>query len=78
MNDVAPQVLTQSLTRMKDYLSKEPDLAPFKEMILWKNAQWLFGQIADKPTVNTNHEGMIVRLAEIEVYPSLHRISPYA
>jgi hypothetical protein len=24
---------------MKDYLSKEPDLAPFKEMILWKNAR---------------------------------------
>jgi predicted TIM-barrel fold metal-dependent hydrolase len=36
---VAPQVLTQSLARMKDYLSKEPDLAPFKEMILWKNAR---------------------------------------
>ena len=38
---VAPQVLTQSLARMKDYLSKEPDLAPFKEMILWKNAKRL-------------------------------------
>ena len=38
---VAPQVLTQSLARMKDYLSKEPDLAPFKEMILWKNAKSL-------------------------------------
>ena len=37
--NVTPQVLTQSLARMKDYLSKEPDLAPFKEMILWKNAQ---------------------------------------
>ncbi len=36
---VAPQVLTQSLARMKDYLSKEPDLAPLKEMILWKNAK---------------------------------------
>ena len=41
---VAPQVLTQSLARMKDYLSKEPDLAPFKEMILWKNAKWLLEQ----------------------------------
>ena len=29
---VAPQVLKQSLARMKDYLSKEPDLAPFKEV----------------------------------------------
>ncbi len=38
---VAPQVLTQSLARMKDYLSKETDLAPFKEMILWKNAKSL-------------------------------------
>ncbi len=46
---VAPQVLTQSLARMKDYLSKEPDLAPFKEMILWKNAKRLFDQTGAKP-----------------------------
>ena len=39
---VAPQVLKQSLARMKDYLSKEPDLAPFREMILYKNAYPLF------------------------------------
>ena len=39
---VVPQVLTQSLARMKDYLSKEPDLAPFREMILYKNAYPLF------------------------------------
>ena len=39
---VAPQVLTQSLQRMKQYLSTEPDLAPYREMILWKNAQRLF------------------------------------
>ena len=39
---VAPQVLTQSLARMKDYLSKEPDLAPFREMILYQNAYPLF------------------------------------
>ena len=39
---VAPQVLTQSLGRMKQYLSTEPDLAPYREMILWKNAQRLF------------------------------------
>ena len=81
---VAPQVLTQSLARMKDYLSKEPDLAPFKEMILWKNAQCLFGQTTDEdfsaPIRNetaaanssffTLHSSfMIVRIAEIEVYP---------
>ena len=39
---VAPQVLTQSLARMKDYLSKEPDLAPFCEMILYQNANQIF------------------------------------
>jgi predicted TIM-barrel fold metal-dependent hydrolase len=39
---VAPQVLTQSLTRMKQYLSSEPDLAPFREMILYQNANQLF------------------------------------
>ena len=66
---VAPQVLTQSLARMKDYLSKEPDLAPFKEMILWKNAKWLFGQSGEKPTAAIAAANMIVRIAEIEVYP---------
>ena len=39
---VAPLVLTQSLARMKDYLSKEPDLAPFREMILYQNTNQLF------------------------------------
>ena len=39
---MAPQVLTQSLARMKDYLSKEPDLAPFREMILYQNANQIF------------------------------------
>ena len=39
---VAPQVLTQSLQRMKQYLPTEADLAPYKDMILWKNAQQLF------------------------------------
>ena len=66
---VAPQVLSQSLARMKDYLSKEPDLAPFKEMILWKNAKWLLGQTGEKPSAATATANMIVRIAEIEVYP---------
>ena len=66
----APQVLTQSLMRMNQYLTSEPDLAPFKEMILWKNAKWLFGQLGE----NTSSEvpdmtKMLVRIAEIEVYP---------
>ena len=38
---VAPQVLTQSLARMKQYLTTEADLAPFREMILWRNANSL-------------------------------------
>ena len=37
----APQVLTQSLQRMKQYLTDEPDLAPYKEMILRENAHKL-------------------------------------
>ena len=66
---VAPQVLTQSLARMKDYLSKEPDLAPLRKMILYQNAKWLFGQTGKKPTAEHAAQNMIVRIAEIEVYP---------
>ena len=67
---VAPQVLTQSLARMKQYLTTEPDLAPFKEMFLWKNAKWLFGQLREIPTAEkTDMTKMLVRIAEIEVYP---------
>ena len=66
---VAPQVLTQSLARMKQYLTTEPDLAPFKEMILWKNAKWLFDQTGEKPSAAIATTNMIVRIAEIEVYP---------
>ncbi len=65
----APQVLTQSLSRMKQYLASEPDLAPFKDMILRKNAQWLFGQTKEKPAAELTSANMIVRIAEIEVYP---------
>ena len=39
---VAPQVLTKSLERMRQYLSDEPDLAPFREMILYQKANQLF------------------------------------
>ena len=67
---VAPQILTQSLNRMKDYLSKEPDLAPFQKMILTENARWLFGQTSDKPVADVPHANtMLYRLAEIEVHP---------
>ena len=67
---VAPQALTQSLARMKQYLSTEPDLAPFCEMILYKNAQWLMSQSSEKPsTISRSTDGMLFRLAEIEVHP---------
>ena len=39
---VAPKMLTQSLARMKNYLSSESDLSPYKAMILHKNACQLF------------------------------------
>ena len=67
---VAPPVLTQSLARMQQYLTTEPDFAPYREMILHKNAQWLFHQAGEKPTAATPDAAtMIVRIAEIEVYP---------
>ena len=66
---VASQVLTQSLQRMKQYLTTEPDLAPFREMILYKNAEWLLGMSQTKPVAESFNGKMIVRLAEIEVYP---------
>ncbi len=67
---VAPQVLTQSLARMQQYLTTEPGLAPYREMILHKNARWLFHQAGEKPTAATPDAAtMIVRIAEIEVYP---------
>ena len=66
---VAPQVLTQSLLRMKQYLTEEPDLAPFREMILHKNAEWLMGMSQTKPVADTYNGKMICRLAEIEVHP---------
>ena len=42
---VAPQVLTKSLQRMKRYLTTEPDLAPYKDMILYKNARSLISSL---------------------------------
>ena len=67
---VASKVLTQSIARMKQYLTTEPDLVPFREMILWENAKWLFNQTGEKPSAKNSDVGtMIVRIAEIEVYP---------
>lgn len=76
---VAPQVLTASLARMKQYLTNESDLAPFREMILHKNAEWLFGLSGEKPMAERQEGKMIVRLAEIEVYPEyLQKYLSYA
>ena len=66
---VAPQVLTASLQRMQQYLTDEPDMAPYKEMILHKNAEWLLGLASDKPIAEKHDDTMLVRLAEIEVHP---------
>ncbi len=68
---VAPQVLTQSLKRMQQYLTEEPDLAPYKEMILWKNARSLL-QPQSAPLHHREGQGngdLLVRIAEIEIYP---------
>ena len=65
----APQVLKAGLERMKQYLSDEKDLAPFRKMILEENARWLFG-MANKPSAKaTDIKSLVVRIAEIEVYP---------
>ena len=66
---VAQQLLIQSLQRMQQYLTTEPDLAPYKEMILHKNAEWLLELTSEKPTVADRDGTMLVRIAEIEVYP---------
>ena len=66
---VSAQALTTSLDHMKKYLTNEPDLAPYKDMILHKNAEWLLGLSQTKPVADTHERKMLVRLAEIEVYP---------
>lgn len=66
---VAPQVLTASLARMKHYLSEEPDLMPFRDLILQKNAEWLFGLADESRPTAEEPKSMLVRLAEIEVHP---------
>ena len=77
---VAPQALTASLQRMKQYLTDEPDLAPFKEMILHKNAKTLWSPLPtsllgeenireESSTQGGTSGGLLIRIAEIEVYP---------
>lgn len=66
---VASQVLTDGIARMRKYLADEPDLAPFQRMILSENARRLFGLSAGQPTADSTGGQMIVRIAEVEVYP---------
>ena len=66
---VAPQVLVNGLQRMQQYLTDEPDLEPYKEMILYKNALKLFGKTNEESASPVNTDEKIVRLAEIEVEP---------
>ena len=66
---VNARVLTAGLERMRQYLAAEPDLAPYSEMIFHKNAAWLFGITDKNPDADANAGQMIVRIAEIEVYP---------
>ena len=68
---VAPQVLVKGLQRMQQYLTDEPDLEPYKEMILYKNALKLFGKTNEESASPVNTDEKIVRLAEIEVEPSM-------
>ena len=68
---VAPQVLTADIERMKKYLAEEPDLMAYKDMFFHLNAERLFNLSDGAATTVTNKEkdDMIVRIAEIEVFP---------
>jgi len=65
---VAPNVLAASLERMHLYLTNEPDLAPFGEMIMHRNAEWLMGLSNEMPAAEAGDGRMICRIAEIEVH----------
>ena len=68
---VAPQVLTTGIERMKKYLAEEPDLMAYKDMFFHQNAERLFNLSDGAAITVTNKEkdDMIVRIAEIEVFP---------
>ena len=65
----SPQALKKSLDTMRDYLEREPDLAPFRKMILEQNARRLFGDTAEPPRPAAEPPQVLVRIAEIEVHP---------
>ena len=67
---VASTVLCAQLERMKRYLAEDPELAPYSDMFLSENARYLFGDRSGKPQpVTVADDGLIVRIAEVEVYP---------
>ena len=61
---VAPQVLTQSLRRMEQYLSDEPDLAAYKEMILHTNAERLLARCIGYSKTSSDKKTIFARLGE--------------
>lgn len=66
---VSTGVLRLQLERMRQYLTDDPQLAPYKEMFLRENAEYLFGMRGGKPTPRfADDKEMIVRIAEIEVH----------
>lgn len=62
-------VLCTQLERMKQYLATDVKLAPYKEMFLHENAEYLWGMRDHKPTPRfADDNELIVRIAEIEVH----------
>lgn len=62
-------VLCSQLERMKQYLTADSQLAPYKEMFLHENAEYLLGMRDEKPTpLFADDKELIVRIAEIEVH----------
>lgn len=66
---VNPTVLCAQLERMRQYLDDDPELAPYRDMFLHENAEYLFGLRDEAPVPRHAINGdMIVRIAEIEVH----------
>ncbi|MBR1883033.1 MAG: amidohydrolase family protein, partial [Muribaculaceae bacterium] len=62
-------VLVAQLERMRQYLTDDPQLAPYREMFLSENARYLFGDRTDEPMpAVANDDELIVRIAEVEVH----------
>ncbi|MBQ7568491.1 amidohydrolase [bacterium] len=64
-----PQALRGSLERLRTYLAQEPDLAPFRTMILEQNARRLFGDNPEPAQTVAAPQQALVRIAEVEVHP---------